>query len=238
MVRNTPAEYDMARSTEEDIMSTTIGTDTQLRTTVTNELAWTPDVDGTHIGVAVVGGTVTLSGEVASYPEKRNAERAAQRIHGVVAIADEITVHNAWSALNDTDIAREAGEALERAVDVPPGIKAAVHDHVVTLTGDVEWHYQRDAAARSVHYLRGVRDVLNAITVKPQVSAGDIKASIGAALVRNAVTDSSSVKVAATSGGAVSLEGTVQSFHEKNQAGRIAWSAPGVTRVNNHLRLR
>lgn len=214
-------------------------TDAQLKTAVADELEWTPSVNATHIGVAVIHGVVTLSGEVESYPEKRNAEKAAQRVHGVTAIADEVTVRPAWGRVNDTDIAREAGEALERAVDVPDGsVKAVVHEHVISLTGNVAWQYQREAAGRAVLYLRGVRDVSNRVTVKPVkplASPDGIKNSINAALVRNAQLEGKHTKVTADAHGGVTLEGTVHSWSEYRQADRLAWSAPGVTAVTNHI---
>ena len=108
-------------------------TDTSLKTDVVNELQWAAEVNGTHIGVGVTDGAVTLSGEVTSYPEKRRAERAAQRVRGVTSIADEISVKTPWTKVNDTDIAREAGEALDRSVQIPSGsVKAAVQDHMIT----------------------------------------------------------------------------------------------------------
>lgn len=213
-------------------------TDSHLRTAVTDELSWTPDVDDARIGVAVSKGTVTLTGDVDSFPQKRNAERAAQRVRGVTAIADEITVRDAWSDRDDADIAREAGEALERSVDVPTTVKASVQEHVVTLTGEVPWQFQRAAAARAVRYLRGVTDVLNVIMVTPHVSTGDIYAGIRAALVRNALIDARHVTVAADSVGTVTLTGVVGSWFDRNQAAHAAWSAPGVTHVINHLTIR
>ena len=123
--------------------------DADLKAAVVDELSWTPSVDNTHVGVAVTDGAVTLSGEVASYPEKLLACQAAQRVHGVTAIAQEITVRSARGPANDTDLAREAGEALDRAVDVPESVKVAVHGNVVTLSGVVSWQYQREAADRS-----------------------------------------------------------------------------------------
>jgi osmotically-inducible protein OsmY len=128
--------------------------DAELKAAVVDELQWTPGVDSTYIGVSVTDGAVTLSGEVESYPEKSLAEKAVQRVRGVTAIAEEITVRDTWGAA-DTDIAREAGEALQRSVDVPDTVRATVHGRVVTLSGVVEWQYQRAAAARAVRHLKG-----------------------------------------------------------------------------------
>ena len=213
-------------------------TDAQLKSAVVDELEWTPNVTATHVGVGVNHGAVTLSGEVTSYPERHLAVKAAQRVRGVTAVADEMTVQTVWANTNDTDISREAGEALDRAVDVPDGaVKADVAHHVVSLTGQVSWQYQREAAHRAVRYLRGVTDVHNLVTVTPSVSAAGIKSSIDAALLRNALLETKSTHVTATAGGEVTLEGNVHSWTERTQAENLAWSAPGVTGVINHMHI-
>ncbi len=213
-------------------------TDDELKNAIVDELTWTASVNATHVGVAVNRGAVTLSGEVDSYPEKLLAEQAVLRVRGVTAIAEEITVRSDSGAANDTDLAREAGEAIERAVDVPPGsVKVAVHDHVISLSGTVEWQHQREAAARSVRYLRGVTGVSNAVTIRPEISSEDIKSAISAALVRNAQFEGAHLTVTADAGGAVTLAGPVRSWFEHRQAEHAAWSAPGVTTVTNHLRI-
>jgi osmotically-inducible protein OsmY len=117
-------------------------TDAELKTAVDDELGWTPNVVATHVGVGVNHGAVTLSGEVGSCPERHDAVKAAQRVRGVTAVADEMTVQTVWANTSDTDISREAADSLDRAVDVPDGsVKAEVADHVVTLTGNVAWHF-------------------------------------------------------------------------------------------------
>jgi osmotically-inducible protein OsmY len=211
-------------------------TDAELKDAVADELGWTPSVNSDHIGVAVDNGAVTLSGEVNTYPERLQAEKAVLRVRGVTAVAEEITVRNTWGAANDADVAREASQALERAVNVPDSVKAVVHDHFITLSGPVTWHYQREAAERAVRYLRGVSGVHNALTIKPTVSAAGLKAAIGAALVRNAQLEGKHINVTADAG-VVTLEGTVHSWSEQRQATNAAWSAPGVTSVMNHLRI-
>ncbi|WP_433790823.1 BON domain-containing protein [Actinoplanes sp. CA-252034] len=215
-------------------------TDEQLKTAVTDELKWsTPGVNETSIGVAVNHGAVTLSGEVESWPEKRLAEHAALRVRGVTAVAAEITVRNSWSGVNDTDIAREASEALERCIIVPAGkVTATVHEHTINLHGQVTWHYQREAAEHAVHHLKGVVKVYNAITLKPVASATDIKATISAALVRTAQSEGRDITVSVDlAGGHVTLEGLVQSWSERSEVERAAWSVPGVTNVTNALRI-
>jgi osmotically-inducible protein OsmY len=214
-------------------------TDTALKTAVTEELAWTPGVNSTTIGVAVNGGAVTLSGEVDSYPEKRLAEHAAFRVRGVTAVAEEVTVRDGGQGVNDTDIAREAGQALDRSVSIPAGmVSAAVHDHAITLSGQVGWHYQREAAEHAVRHLKGVVAVNNTVTIRPTASTVDIKAAITSALVRTARSDGSNTTVTSTADGTVTLDGTVHSWSERRDAEHAAWSAPGVTDVTNRLRIQ
>lgn len=210
-----------------------------MRDAVAAELAWTPNVNATNIGVAVIDGVVTLSGEVLSYPEREQAERAALRVRGVPAIADEIEVHLPGNAPSDSDIARQAAEMLDRAVDVPEGaVQAAVHHQIVTLSGDVSWQYQRAAAHRAVAYLKGVTAVVNNIRITPQPSVADTKSAITAALIRNARVEARNIDVATRPDGTVTLTGTTNSWHERRQAEHAAWSAPGVTAVENLLRVR
>jgi osmotically-inducible protein OsmY len=214
-------------------------TDAQLKDAVTDELRWLPSVDSTHIGVAVNHGAITLSGEVESYPEKILAEKAVLRIRGVTAIAEEITVRSSWNGPNDADIAREAGEALERAVDIPHGmVTASVHEHEITLTGHLPWHYQREAASRAVRYLKGVTNVFNLISIKSTVSPAGIKTAIGAALVRGAQLENYHTTVTADDAGIVTLQGQVHSWTERQAAEHAAWSAPGVTDVLNQIRIQ
>ena len=212
-------------------------TDHQLKAAITDELAWTPSVKADRIGVALTDGAVTLSGQVEIYPEKEAALRAAMRVRGVTAVADEIVVQHAWGAHEDVDIAREAGIAFDQTVVVPSGsVKAAVHDHVITLSGMVDWQFQREAARRAVATLPGVSGVRNRITLKPSkvVTPAEAKAKITAALVRNAQMDAKHVQVAVT-GTEVRLTGTVSSWAERRQAEHAAYFAPGVTDVDNRL---
>jgi osmotically-inducible protein OsmY len=214
-------------------------TDTDLKTAVDDELHWVPSIDSTNIGVSVTDGTVTLSGEVGSYSEKVMAVKATQRVHGVTAVAQDISVRpSGWDNLNDTDVARNASDALQRAVDVPDTIKASVHDHVITLSGEA-WQHQRQAAVRAVRFLGGVRDVLDQVTLRASSTAvaSGIKDSIGKAFTRNAVIDRSNLTVTCDPDGAVVLDGTVRSWDEKGQAEYAAWAAPGVTSVTDRLRI-
>ena len=209
--------------------------DEAIKTAVAAELRWTPDINDTRIGVAVDNGAVTLSGEVDSYPQLLLATKAAQRVHGVTALAQDLTVHSMWSSANDTDIAREAGEAIARSVDVPDQVTVNVSNHFITLSGTVTWQHEREGAERSVRYLKGVKGVINDIAIKPTVATDDVKKSIKAALIRTAVEEGKHISVTADHAGVVTLQGKVGSFAERRQAQHIVWSAPGVTGLNDHL---
>ncbi len=214
--------------------------DSRLKASIEEELAWTPAINAAHIGVSVDAGAVALTGDVASYPEKEAAVRATLRIRGVLAVADEISVHTRWGAgvRDDIDIAREAGATLNRSVVIPRGIvQATVHDGEVTLTGEVAWHYQREAMGHAVAVLPGVVLVHNDVTLTPavpMVSAREARAEIEAALTRNALLDSERVQIE-VAGTVVALTGSVSSWAQRRQADQAAWSAPGVTAVDNRL---
>jgi osmotically-inducible protein OsmY len=211
--------------------------DVDLQTAVTEELHYTPSINSTHIGVSVNDGAVTLSGHVDTYPELLLATKAAQRVRGVTALAQHLSVHNEYAPTNDTDIAQHAGEALDRAVDVPESVKATVRNQHITLTGSVAWHHERQSASRAVRYLRGVKGVINEVTVRPSADASAIKKSIRAALVRNAQSEGSNITVTTDGAGTVTLTGTVGSWGERRQAEHVAWAAPGVTGLVEHLRI-
>jgi osmotically-inducible protein OsmY len=214
-------------------------TDHELKQTITDELAWTPSVQADRVGVSINAGAVTLSGQVQTYPEKDAAVRAALRVRGVNAVADEIEVHNDWAPRQDTDIARETAEVLERnLLAQPDSVKAEVQDRLVTLAGTVHWNYQREAIHRAISALRGVRGVNDAITVRPkiEISASEAKMKITAALRRNAELDAEHVRVDVT-GTTIKLTGSVASWAEHRQAGYAAWATPGVSHVDNELRV-
>jgi osmotically-inducible protein OsmY len=214
-------------------------TDHQLKEAICAELAWTPSVKADQVGVALIDGAATLSGEVGSYPEKEAAVAAALRVRGVTAVADEIVVHYAWDRREDADVARDVSAAIAATVVLPVGsVKATVHDHVVTLSGTVTWQYQREAAHRAVATSPGVTSVRNMIGLKAPigVSLYDTKEKITAALSRNAQLDAQHVKLT-LSGSTVTLTGSVSSWAEKRQAEHATWCAPGVTNVDNQLRI-
>jgi osmotically-inducible protein OsmY len=213
-------------------------TDAELKTAVMDELSWIPSINSSHIGVTADHGSITLTGQVDSYPQKVLAGTAALRVRGVSALAQEITVHSLFSTVTDTDIAREAVEALDRGIDVPETVKASVHLGTVTLTGEVRWHYEREAAMSAVHFLRGVTGVHNQITIRPSVSVTGVKAEIESAFIRNAQFEGEHLKVSTDTAGHITLEGNVRSWAERRQAEAVSWSAPGVTRITNKLHVQ
>jgi osmotically-inducible protein OsmY len=207
--------------------------DERLKNSVSNQLAWDPQVEASMVGVTAKDGIVTLSGYVDSYAGKLAAERVARRVYGVKAIANELEVRLAFERI-DTDIAKDALEALKNRIDVPLGIGVTVRHGQVTLTGSVEWMHQKLAAERAVKYLRGIRGVVNHITLKPSVSPKDVQKRITEALHRHADLDARRIHVEAE-GAKVILTGAVRSWSEKDEAAAAAWRAPGVASIDNRI---
>lgn len=211
-------------------------TNMELKRDIEEELAWEPSVDASHIAVAVNRGIVTLVGHVPAYGEKCVAERAAARVLGVKAVADELEVKlHGRDERNDEDVAAACVNALQTDYDVPEdSMKVVVSDGFVTLEGEVDKEYQKDAAMRAVRYLTGIKGVVNNIAVKPCVSPPDVKKEIEAALNRSAELDAHGVIVDSEDGSAI-LPGHVQTWAEKEEAGKAEWnSALGVAGQESH----
>jgi osmotically-inducible protein OsmY len=210
----------------------------ELQQQVEEELRWDPAVAPASVGVTAEDHTITLSGTVHQYGSRLAAVRAAKRVKGVHAIADDIVVEAiTLPGQTDHDIAEAAAHAMTWSIDVPETARATVRDGMVTLDGTVEWNFQRRAAARAVEHIAGVRNVSNDITLKHVTSSHDIHERIANALKRSADIDASQVHVASDSG-QVHLTGSVASWSEREIAEHAAWSAPGVTKVTDDLVIR
>jgi len=211
--------------------------DMDLRRNVISELNFEPAVNAAHIGVASEGGVVTLSGHVESYAEKLAAEKAAKRVKGVKAIAEEIKVRfPEETKTGDDEIAIRAVCMLEWSAVAPSSsVMVEVQDGWVHLSGEVKWRYQRNAVEGLLQRLSGIKGVMNHITVRPHQEPLDIKCKIEDALDRNAQVLAEKISVSVGDGGRVVLEGQVRDWQERNAVEDAAWSAPGVSWVENRL---
>jgi osmotically-inducible protein OsmY len=210
--------------------------DKDLKHNVERALEWDPSVDDGDVGVSVEAGVVTLRGNVRSYAEKMAAERVALAVYGVKGIANDLVIHlpNLFQR-TDTEIAQAAAGALGWNVVVPMDrVTVTVSNGWLELHGTVDWQYQKDAAARAVRDLTGVKGVTNEIHLKSRARAIDVRAQIEDAFRRSAEIDARRINVNATDGSVI-LSGNVHSWAERRQAERAAWAAPGVVRVDDRL---
>jgi osmotically-inducible protein OsmY len=228
----------MTHSTSQSQSTKKVKTDAQIKTDVLSELQYEPGVKVTDIGVLVKDGIVTLNGSTASHGDKWHAVRAAKRVAGVKGIADEIDVTlSEHHRRTDAEIAAAAVHQLEWSTTIPKGTtQVTVRDGWVTLEGAVEWWYQKNAAEDVLQYMVGVKGIRNQITIKPLISATDVKQAINAAFDRSAMLDARKISVE-TAGSTVTISGKVANSAERDEAERVAWAAPGVISVVNKITL-
>jgi len=213
-------------------------TDIQLQSDIIAELSWEPSINSEQIGVEVKDGIVTLAGHVGSYAEKIDAERATMRVSGVKALAVEMDVKLAGSSTrNDADIARSVESVLQWTTYLPKdAVKIMVEGGFVTLSGEVTWEFQRNAAVNAVRYLLGVKGVSDQLLIKPKLSAPVVKADIEAALKRRAQKNANEITVS-VQGTDVTLSGKAHSWSERELATHTAWGSPGVRKVVDNITL-
>lgn len=210
-------------------------TDKEIQENVMKELDWDPEVNSSEVGVAVEDGIVTLSGQVSSYWVKKATERAAKRVKGVKGIAQEISVAYVGMVPTDKDIAESAVHSLKWDTTIPDeAVTVKVENGWVTLEGEVNWYFQKVAAENAIETMKGVKGVNNLITVKPRVQASIVKSTIKTALERRADIEADQIEVL-TENNTVTLRGNVKTWSERAEVQKAAWSAPGVTRVDNQL---
>ena len=211
--------------------------ETFLRQIILEELEYEPSLDAAHIVVAVEKGVVTLTGHVASFAQKQTATTAVQRISGVRAIAEEIEVRYPFEKkIADDEIAKRALDILGWDSIVPArAIQVLVRNGWVTLTGDVDWHFQKQSAEDDIRKLSGVRGIVNNIAIKPRVQAADVKKKIEDALRRRLEGEVKGIRVTVQDDSKVILEGFVDNWNERQAVETAAWSAPGIKAVDNRL---
>jgi osmotically-inducible protein OsmY len=213
--------------------------DRQLRQDVLDELEFEPSFDAAHVGVAVEDGVVTLTGHVSSYGAKLAAEQAVRRVKGVRAIAEEIEVRLPSDKRRaDDEIAARALSILNWDSVVPSdGITVKVEKGILTLSGEADWQFEKEQAERLVRRLGGVAGVINMIMLRPHATAADVKEKIVKAFHRTAALEATSIDVE-VDGGTVTLKGQVRDWSERDTAERAAWSALGVSKVIDRIRVQ
>jgi osmotically-inducible protein OsmY len=211
-------------------------TDDDLRANVTAELLWDPNVESREIVVAAEHGEVTLTGSVASLRQKREARKAARRVYGVTSISDQLKVRKlAESRRDDADVCADVLHALALDSAIPPSVQASIEDGLVTLTGAVSFHYQRAEAEFICANVAGVVDISDEVTLISAAAGDHVEREISAALRRSARLAVDAVSVDARPDGTVILSGTVTSCPEHDQVLAAAWSAPGITEVDDRV---
>ena len=210
--------------------------DNQLQRSVQSELSWDPSITSAHIGVAANAGVVTLTGHVGSFVEKHAVELAARRVKDVKAVADEIEVRLPYETKRaDDEIAAAAIARLAWDVSIPPdSVKVTVENGWLTLTGEVEWYYQKLAATQNLRPLMGVVGISDLTTIRPRIDTLNVRDDIMHALHRSWFFDPKNISVSAQ-GGEIRLTGKVSSMYERQVAAETAWAAPGATDVTNDI---
>jgi osmotically-inducible protein OsmY len=213
-------------------------TDAQLKADVSNELQWDPSINAAHVGVVAKDGVVTLTGHLETFAEKHAVERAVQRVEGVKAVAIELDVKLAPNhKRSDSEIAEAAELAFNWSVMIPAErLRVKVEKGWVTLTGELDWEYQRRSAEKAVRALTGVVGVSNLVTLKPMATPANISGRISEALTRHAEREAKKIDIKVT-GATVTLGGQVNSWAERVAAQGAAWAAPGINCVVNDLRV-
>lgn len=209
--------------------------DQDLQKDVQDAIQWDAKLKGAKISVQAQDGLITLSGTVNNYPDKLRAEKVAKSVIGVKGILEQVIVHfDNHDEISDHDIAIGIFQALKLNWVPDDNIKVQVENGWVTLDGNVEWGFQKDAAKKAVSSVMGVKVLTNNIAIKAQSNTPLEKKAIEHALLRYSSTADENIRVK-VAGGTITLSGTVHSFYQKEEAARIAWNAPGVIIVNNEL---
>jgi osmotically-inducible protein OsmY len=210
----------------------------ELQTDVQNAIKWEPLLHAAEIGVTAKDGIISLTGEVDSYAKKLEAERAAKKVIGVKALVENIEVKfpSSWSKTN-IEIANDFLAALKSNWSIPKNkVTVKVEDGWVTLEGELPWNYQKEAAKNAVNHLPGVKGISNKIKIKSETHDVIEKKAVEDAISRSLSVNDSDINVS-VSGETVTLTGTVNSWYQKEEAGRIAWNTPGISHTNNELQV-